>query len=78
MVASYVNMLITSVPELLIFHLTLSNDWTDSLPVGTTQPAEQPTLIEGPVPPVEHPAPMLQCSTRNVPPPSYYGHEQPA
>ena len=34
MVASYVDMLITSVPELLIFHLTLSDDWTDSLGGG--------------------------------------------
>ena len=76
MVASYVNVLITSVPEQLISHLTLTDVWTDSLPVGTAQPAEQPTLIEDPVLPVERPAPMLQRSTRNVRPPSYYGHEQ--
>jgi len=78
MVASYVDMIITSVPEQLIPIWHWTDDWTDSLPVGTAQPAEQPTLIEGPVPPVERPAPMLQRSTCNVRPPSYYGHEQPA
>ena len=49
-----------------------SDDWTDSLPVGTAQPAEQPTPFEGPIPLVEHSAPMTvtmfnsQCSSMDM------------
>jgi len=49
-----------------------SDDWTDSLPVGTAQPAEQPTPFEGPIPLVEHSATMTvtmfnsQCSSMDM------------
>ena len=47
-------------PRSADFPSDTGDDWTDSLPVGTVQLAEQPTPLESASPPIEPPAPMLQ------------------